>query len=183
MIRGMTSHGAERHGDEDRRLKAARRLAEEFANHLDIDVAVRLWDGSVIPLGKNGSGDLAMAFNSPGVLTSLVRWPSLDRLIRHYAHGRIEIEGGTLVELGERIGSSETRRQLRRMSKLKLLRLARPLMFGRADRPDASRDFDVSKGGSSTIVCGGKRCVFGAELHPATIRVAARRRRPRRRPW
>ena len=133
----MTTHDAE-----DRRLSAARRLAEEFARHLDIDVAVRLWDGSVIPLGSSGSHDLAIAFNSPGVLTSLARWPSLDRLIRHYAHGRIDIEGGTLVDLGERIGSSETRRQLRRMSKFKLLRLARPLLFGPADPPDASRDFD-----------------------------------------
>ncbi|MGI9411435.1 MAG: class I SAM-dependent methyltransferase [Hyphomicrobiaceae bacterium] len=146
----MTPHADEEHGAEDRRLKAARRLAEEFANHLDIDVAVRLWDGSVIPLGKNGSGDLAIAFNSPGVLTSLVRWPSLDRLIRHYAHGRIDIEGGTLVEFGERIGSGETRRQLRRMSRLKLLRLARPLLFGPADRPDTSRDFDDSQSSSST---------------------------------
>ena len=138
------------HDAEDRRLDAARRLAEEFAHHLDIDVAVRLWDGSVIPLGKNGARDLAIAFNSPGVLTSLARWPSLDRLIRHYAHGRIDIEGGTLVELGEQLGSGETRRQLRRMNKLRLLRLAGPLLFGAADSPDASRDFADSSGSSAT---------------------------------
>ena len=126
------------------------RLANEFAHHLDIDVAVRLWDGSLIPQGKDASSGLALAVNSPGVLTSLVRWPSLDRLIRHYAHGRIDIEGGTLVELGEKLGSSETRSQLKRINKLKLLRLAAPLMRGPADSPDASRGYDAASESPAT---------------------------------
>jgi cyclopropane-fatty-acyl-phospholipid synthase len=126
----------------DKRLVAARRIAEEFARHLDVDLSVRLWDGSRIPLGRNVTSDLAIAFNSPGALTSMARWPSLDRLIRHYAHGRIDVEGGSILELGERLGGQETRKRLKKVNKLALVTQAMPLLFGPADKPDASRGYE-----------------------------------------
>ena len=36
----------------------------------------------------------------PGVIASMLRRPTLDRLIRLYAKGRIGLEGGTLIDLG-----------------------------------------------------------------------------------
>ncbi|MGI9523902.1 MAG: class I SAM-dependent methyltransferase [Hyphomicrobiaceae bacterium] len=125
----------------DKRLEAARRIAEEIGGQLDTDISVRLWDGSFVPLGPSTNNDLAIAINSPGTLTSLLRWPSLDRLIRHYAHGRIDVVGGTVLDLGERFASADTRRRLKQVHKLKLLRLGQPLLFGKADRPDESRGF------------------------------------------
>ncbi len=129
------------HAELDKRLVAARRIAEEIGRHLDIDLSVRLWDGSRVPLGRDVKSDLAIAFNSPGALSSMARWPSLDRLIRHYAHGRIDIEGGSILELGERLGGQETRRQLRNIDKLSLLKYAMPLLLGAADSPNQSRGY------------------------------------------
>lgn len=125
----------------DQMRDTARKIAEELGHHLDVDVSVRLWDGTRIPLGRSVTSDLTIAFNSPGVLPSLLRWPTLDRLIRHYAHGRIDVEGGTILDLGERFASDSTRRQIKQVDKLKLLREAWPLLFRAGDQPDASRGF------------------------------------------
>lgn len=125
----------------DARLEAARRIAQEVGRHLDVDVSVRLWDGSRVPLGRSVKSEVTLAINSAGALSSLARWPSLDRVIRHYAHGHIDVEGGTILDLGEQLGTADARRQLRKVDKLKLLGLARPLLFGRGDSASASRAF------------------------------------------
>lgn len=125
----------------DKRLVAARHIASEIGRHLDIDASIRLWDGSRVPLGPNVHGDLAIAINSPGALSALLRWPTLDHLIRQYALGRIGIEGGTLIDLGERLGHSSARRQLRQISKWRLLREALPLLLGKPDRARSTRAF------------------------------------------
>lgn len=135
-----------KYGSHDPRLEAARRIAQEVGRHLDVDVSVRLWDGSRVALGQSVTSDLTLAFDSPGALSSLARWPSLDRLIRHYAHGDIDIEGGTFLDLGEKLGSAETRRQMRKLNKLTLLNMARPLLFGKGARPGASRGYDGREG-------------------------------------
>lgn len=84
-------------------LASARALGEDVARALDIDVAVQLWDGSTVPLGARARRDLLLTIASPGVIASLVRQPTLDRLIRHYAQGQIGVEGGTLIDFGRAI--------------------------------------------------------------------------------
>ncbi len=132
----------------DKRLAAAKRIVEHIGQQLDIDASVRLWDGSRHPLGRNVTSDLSIAINSPGALTSMVRWPSLDRLIRHYAHGRIDVEGGSILDLGERLSGKETRKQLKKVNKLALLKEAAPLLFGQSDNPNASRGYEGDEVGT-----------------------------------
>ncbi len=132
----------------DKRLAAAKRIVEHIGQQLDIDASVRLWDGSRHPLGRNVTSDLSIAINSPGALTSMVRWPSLDRLIRHYAHGRIDVEGGSILDLGERLSGKETRKQLKKINKLALLKEAAPLLFGQSDNPNASRGYEGDEVGT-----------------------------------
>src|SRR5512138_2429283 len=107
---------------EDRKLAAAQAIAADIARRVDLDLSVRLWDGSLVPLGSNVQSDLAITIASPGVISSLLRRPTLDRLIRHYAHGHIGFEGGTLIDIGAKIQSGEKRgRRLRSIGKRRLL--------------------------------------------------------------
>ena len=127
----------------DRALTAARKAIALLRQHLDAPLSVRLWDGSLEPLGENAPPGLAIRIETPGVLPSLLRWPSLDRVIRHYAHGRIDIEGGTLIDIGGPFAvDSHFRKRLRKIPKGKLARLALPLLMSRADSPNASRGFE-----------------------------------------
>ena len=69
-----------------RQLAAAKRVLGHVAEHADMPIAVRLWDGSVVPLGDPAS-PLTVAIRSPGVIGSLLRRPTLDSFLRQYATG------------------------------------------------------------------------------------------------
>ncbi len=69
-------------GKTDRRLEAARRGIGMIREALDAHFSVRLWDGSLEPLGRDVVPGLAVQINSPGVIPSLLRRPTLDRVIR-----------------------------------------------------------------------------------------------------
>lgn len=139
---------AEKTGRDDKALAAARHVIAMLRDATNAHFSVRLWDGSVEPLGEEVKLGLALAITSPGVLPSLVRWPSLDRVIRHYAHGRIEIEGGTLLDIaGPFALDREYRRRLKKLDKLELAKTLLPIAFAPADSPDASRAFDGDAAG------------------------------------
>src|SRR5688572_18994946 len=126
---------------EDRQLDAARTLAEELGRHLGIAASVKLWDGTTVPLGSAGASGIAISIAEPGVIASLVRRPTLDRLIRHYAHGHIGIEGGTLIDLGSLLSDGGTRRRLKQINKAKLLVNLLPFLFAPGVQPARSRAF------------------------------------------
>ena len=132
--------------NDTRLLAAARRGLALVRERADAHFSIRLWDGSLEPLGTNVVPGLAIQINSPGVLPSLLRRPSLDRLIRHYAHGRIDIEGGTLVDIGGPYAIDRSaRRRFKSVDKKKLMMAVWPLLIARGDHPDASRNFAGDK--------------------------------------
>jgi cyclopropane-fatty-acyl-phospholipid synthase len=135
-------------GDQsDKQLKAAKSLIGELGRHLQLNASVRLWDGSLTPLGPN-PGPLAIAVSSPGVIASILRWPTLDRMIRHYAHGHIDLEGGTLIDLGVQLSDGKAGRRLKKIGKLDIFRALWPFLFVPAQKPERSRDYEGDEVGA-----------------------------------
>jgi len=112
----------------DHRLKTLRRLIEGLG--LDLDLAVRLWDGEAVPLGPHWSGDLALAIRNPIAITRLLRRPRLPTLVDLFAEGLLDIEGGTLLDLAARQGGGSSRGLLRRVNKFSAGMALLPFLFG-----------------------------------------------------
>ncbi|MEM0988486.1 MAG: cyclopropane-fatty-acyl-phospholipid synthase family protein [Pseudomonadota bacterium] len=127
---------------DDRHLRAARKAAALIREQVDLPLSLRLWDGSLEPLGHDPKPGLALRIETPGVLPSLLRRPTLDRAIRHYAHGRLDIEGGTWVDIGTPFALDKTyKRRARKLPKAKLLSTLLPLLTAKGDHPDDSRGY------------------------------------------
>ena len=109
---------------EVRRVNAARRLVSIFAETLDLDLSVALWDGSTIPLGREVQSSYRIVIENAGVLSSLIRRPTLDNLALHYARGSLTIEGGDLLGFIRAAESGRGFKKLRRMPKWRTLRAA-----------------------------------------------------------
>lgn len=124
-----------------RLLEAAKAVIAEVAKTANIDASVRLWDGSLNPLGQNVSNDLALTIASPGVIASMLRWPTLDRIIKHYARGDIDLENGTLLDFGNEVSSPEVRHAMKQLPKLKLAKLFLPFLTTTPDKPNRTREF------------------------------------------
>jgi cyclopropane-fatty-acyl-phospholipid synthase len=87
---------------DQRRLMAAKKIIQHVANVLDLPVSVRLWDGTIVPLGKQADRERFFAIDDAGVFGSLLRRPSLETLFRLFASGHIDVHGAdfmTFLEL------------------------------------------------------------------------------------
>jgi len=114
-----------------RQLEAARGLAAELAAKLDLDASLRLWDGSLTPLGSHVTGPFELSIAGPGVIGSLLRRPTLDNFIRHYVEKGIDFSGGTLIDLGSQLNRAERSVKLKGREALSLAAKLRPFLFAR----------------------------------------------------
>ncbi len=141
-------------------LDAARRGAALLREALDAPFSLKLWDGSIEPLGARPKPGLHLRIASPGVIPNLLRWPSLDKVIRHYAHGRIDLEGGTLIDFAEPFALDKAaKRRLRSLDKAALAKIAWPFLFAKGDHPDASRGFGGDSEGAGRAQGDNKRFI------------------------
>jgi cyclopropane-fatty-acyl-phospholipid synthase len=119
-----------------RQLVAARRIFEHVASVLDLPFSLQLWDGTRIPLGRNGAGAGYFTIAGPGVLGSLLRRPTLDNLFRHYVTGAIDLRDSDLI------ACLDVARRARKERKVRLRDLRRgfpwietlPLLFAARDK-------------------------------------------------
>jgi len=106
------------------RLDHARRLFTALGEGLDLDLAVRLWDGSLVPLGPSVSSGYEVVIVGPHVLSSLIRRPTRDNLLLHYANGNLRIEGGDTMGFIAAANLGLGFKKLRQTSKAAVLRAA-----------------------------------------------------------
>ena len=114
----------------DSRIAALRRVIADLGSKLELDLAVRLWDGEAVPLGSRWSGDLALVINDPSAITRLLRRPRTPTLFDLMAEGKIDLEGGSLLAFADRIGTRRTRGLLKQINKFAAARALLPFLFG-----------------------------------------------------
>ena len=82
---------------DQRRLDAAKLIIQHVASVLDLPISFRLWDGTILPLGKNANPDRFFSVDNAGVLGALLRKPSLETLYRMYAQGHFDMHGADFM--------------------------------------------------------------------------------------
>jgi cyclopropane-fatty-acyl-phospholipid synthase len=126
----------------DSQLKSIKELLESVADPLDLNVSVRLWNGEVVPLGPNADGKYIISLSGPGVVGSLLRRPTLEMLVRLYATGHIDFEGGDLIDFSEALKTRQSNRQrLKQVSKLMLAKRTLPFLFAKTNVADLDEGF------------------------------------------
>jgi len=133
---------------EQKQLKAARALLTLVGEQLEVDMSVKLWDGSVVPLGDEVNSDLLIIIRHPGVITSLLRRPGLESVIRHYVKGMIDFEGGTIYDIGKLLAFKRTRGKLKKIPRRAVLNFIRAFLFAPTLKPGQSRSFEGDETGA-----------------------------------
>ncbi len=112
-----------------RQLAAARTLIEQLALQFDNRVSIRLWDGTLVPLGQNVDPDLFLSISGPGVIGSLLRCPTADNLLRHYARGHIDFHGADIHTFLEAASVRNSRKRAKKIGKSVLIRSLLPFLL------------------------------------------------------
>lgn len=123
-------------------IESLKQILTEVAERLDMNVTVKLWNGELVPLGKNPDGKYILALSGPGVIGSLLRRPTLETLVRLYASGHIGFEGGDLMEFADAFQTEKSnRRRLKEISKWMLVKKTVPFLFARTKETDVDHQF------------------------------------------
>lgn len=138
-------------GSPDARTLKIKEILAEIAGIADLPFSVRLWQEDPIALGQSVTPGLEFTIRSPGVISDLVRHPTVSRLIDHYATGGIAIEGGTLLDLAAGHDDDPKRRKLfKKLDKANLLKAGLPFLVGKGESPGAQTSFTGTTGEVAT---------------------------------
>ena len=141
-------------GSEDKHAKqiaAATNLVKRLASRLNMDASVRLWDGSRHPLGQNVTSDFEIKIASPGVITSILRRPSLDTIIRQYINKGLDYSGGSLIDFGTSLNKSNRSGKLKAIEVAKIIAQLRPFLFASSEPPPEEGAFGGNITGANRI--------------------------------
>lgn len=128
-------------GQNVRQLNAARRLIERLALRLNGRASIRLWDGTMVPLGENVDPNLFISCSGPGVIGSMLRWPTPANLLRHFSRGEIGFHGADLHTIIEALRDRDAEKRGEEISKLSFARALLPFLFEPANSSNIVHEF------------------------------------------
>lgn len=121
-------------------LEATRKVLEHVGGLINTRISVRLWDGSMVPLGEDVDPDYFLSINRPGILGSILKRPTLENVLLQYVSGDIDFHGGDIYTFLEVIRERVTKKKFRDFDKKLLLTNALPLVFSSSSEMAASRE-------------------------------------------
>ena len=94
-----------------------------LAETLEAPFSVRLWDGSLVPLGKDaGETGPFISLNDPRVISTLLHAPSLETIVRLYALGKIDLHADDLIAFMDSVRRKEYKTRLKSLKKRTFLK-------------------------------------------------------------
>lgn len=114
-----------------KQLTIAKELCTSLAEKLDSKISVRLWDGSVTPLGTNVLPGVELSISGPGVFGAIIRRPTAETLLSLYAKGSIDFCGANIVDFMRTARVKGSRRRSRSISKLTVAKAILNFAFSR----------------------------------------------------
>ena len=131
------------------RLDVARRALVRLAKTLKAPFSVRLWDGSMVPLGQTVEANSFISINGPKVISTVLRHPSLETLARLYASGKIDIHSDDFISFLDILRQKESKKRLRTLKKTPFLMDALIFLLSPSEKIKTEHDLSQSKAGSS----------------------------------
>ena len=135
----------------DKLAQSARTLFNKVGEAVNSRISVKLWDGSVIPLGEDADPNMCISISGPGVIGSLLRRPTLENFIRHYARAQIDFHGADFMTFIENARVKNSRQRARSISKFAIGKSLFPFLFVGADKIVDQNDFQGDETGRRRI--------------------------------
>lgn len=113
----------------DRELQAAKAVIGELAKHLDVNICLELWDGTIIPLGEGAQEEIRFVIASANVLRRLLRQPSLISVAELYATGDLDVVGANPIDAMRQVDHLQFLSLPRKVNKARMLKMALPILL------------------------------------------------------
>ena len=130
---------------EENQLESIKAVLNEVAEPLDLNASIRLWNDEIVPLGNNADGRFIIDLSGPGVIGRMIRRPTLETIVRLYATGHIDFQGGDLIDFTEALRTTSTAsnsKKLKSISKWMVAKRTLPFLFANTNVDPLSHGFD-----------------------------------------
>lgn len=114
---------------EEKLLESAKALIPHIQEAINSRVSLRLWDGSIHPLGTEADPEMFLSISDSGVLGSLLRRPSVENVVMHYARGQIDFHGADPLTFIERLRVKNSRKRAKTINRWAVAKKAFPFLF------------------------------------------------------
>ena len=132
----------------NRQIQAIKSILGHIAKLGNYKFSIRLWDGSMVPLGENVDSQYYVSIASPGIIGSLLRKPTAENLLRQYATGHIDFHGGDLIDFGKTLNQDQSsRKKFRSLKKSFILKNALPFLTAFPQKTDLQHKFEQDEVG------------------------------------
>lgn len=125
---------------DENKLTAARKIFEYVGEIINARFSVRLWDGSLVPLGKDADSGFFVSINGPGVIGALLRKPTYENLLLQYVNGALDIHGD-LIDFVAVAREKRPKKKLKKINKFFFLRQALPLLLSFSQKIHVQHEF------------------------------------------
>ncbi|NND97521.1 MAG: class I SAM-dependent methyltransferase [Pirellulaceae bacterium] len=125
-------------------IDSIKEILNSVAGPLGLNASIRLWNGDIIPLGNEVDGRFTINLSGPGVIGEMIRRPSLETIVRLYATGHIDFQGGDLIDFSEALQttrSTSNRQKLKQVSKSMLVKRTLPFLFAKTKTENLQHGF------------------------------------------
>ena len=129
---------------EKKLLNSAKKLIHHLAEALNARVSIRLWDGSIVPLGQNADPNLFVSISGPGVIGSLLRRPTLENVVMHYARGQLDFHGADPITFIETVRVKNSRKRARQTRTWTVARELFPFLLAPSERMADDRSLAIN---------------------------------------
>lgn len=119
-----------------RQIRRATELFQYLRTRLNSPASVRLWDGSLVPLGENVEPGLEISISGPGVIGTLLRSPKPETLLRLYARGAVNYHGADMVTFIETARVKNSRSKTKGIPVAMLAKFASSFLFAKGETTD-----------------------------------------------
>jgi cyclopropane-fatty-acyl-phospholipid synthase len=113
---------------EESRLRAARALTANIAEHLHGDLSLELWNREVLPLGLGARDDVRIVVRSPSAIRRVLLKPSLATIFELYAEGQLDFSGANPIVAARRYDHFRSLALGKKVDRLLALRCALPFL-------------------------------------------------------
>ena len=119
---------------EKKQLEATHRILKHLKDTLDIPISVQLWDGSKHPLSAGDISQYTFVIEGPRTVSTLLKKPTLENFIRHYAVGKVGFSGGDMHSFMEFARKNNPKKKWKQLNKPFLIKELLPFVFGPTEK-------------------------------------------------
>lgn len=130
----------------DNQRRSLQQIVDHVKTIVDLPITIELWDGTSETLGSK-AGELTISVQNKATIASLLKKPSLENVLRHYAVGNVDFKDSDFMTFGEVLREKLQKEQLKKLNKKLVIKNLLPFLWVKSQAPQLKHRYEKDESG------------------------------------